>query len=130
MHNTYTLTNGQDILQIHVTDDDILMMGSDAFWDNIDEVLVLIHADDPDAERGSAAILLHSEAPKSPMDEVLFGLGVRRGFSVGVAKVIATTPLMQAIEIAIHALNDIDDLLDNDNDNDNDNNKESDIVYH
>ena len=68
MH-TYTLTNGENALQIHAIAEGILaMMGSDAFWGGIDEVLVLIHADDPEAQRGSVAIFVHSEAPANPMD--------------------------------------------------------------
>ena len=61
-----------------------------------------------------------------------FGIGIRRGSRVGVTSVIATAPLMQAVEVAIHALNDIDELLDNDNDNDNDNDEkeDEDVVYH
>ena len=132
MHNTYTLTNGTDAVQVHAVADGILaMMGSDAFWGGIDEVLVLIHADDPEAERGSVAILIYSDAPANPMDEITFGLGVHRGAHVGVTSTVATAPLTHAVEVALHALNDIDELLAGiDNDNDNDNEESADVVYH
>ena len=87
---TYNLTNGKTSCEVHLYAEGIFALtGADSFWDGVENVLVLSHADDEELERGTAAILIHGESPRSPLAEIQFGIGVTYGTKVGVSSILA-----------------------------------------
>jgi len=131
--SSYILTNGTDEMSVQDLGEGFALIGCSSFFDKLDEVAVLTR--NPHDGRSSAAILIRGDIPTSPTDTITFAIGIRLEDKVGITAVEATAPFCQAVEVAVHALNEFSPAptQGDDDDNHHDDNyddDDDDIVLH
>ena len=128
--SSYILTNGTDEMSVQDLGEGFALIGCSSFFGNLDEVAVLTR--NPHDGRSSAAILIRGDIPASPTDTITFAIGIRFEDKVGITAVEATAPFCQAVEVAVHALNEFSPAPPQSDDDHHDDNydDDDDIVLH